>query len=648
MSTTKIKNLVDAIKMHNKAYRNGTPIISDTEYDREVGELKSLDPENEWFKHVEPAHIADSRKVKLPIPMKSLNKVKSIKELLAWYRQFGINEEESLVITPKFDGLSLLYNENTAQAFSRGGTDNEGQDCTAHAAMSGFKTNHDKLHYSFGEFVFSRKKWEENFAGQKSEETGLPYKSPRNTAAGLLMRDQPSELLKYVDFFRYGADSESLDQFTTYIQLFSYICKTYDQPFLMSSARPKDMSEDYMMTLFKEWSKYYYIDGLVVYVNDLEYWKRIGRSETTGNPLYAVAYKHPDFTESFETTVKGISWKASKSGALKPVVNIDAVDTGDCQMENPTGYNASWIQNMRIASGAKILVTRSGGVIPKILQTLTPATKENILLMWNDLRHCPHCGMPTSWNQTRKELMCTNPECPGIKLAKIVFFFTTCGVENMGEETFNKLYEANMTSIKDILSAKPSDIMMIDGFGEGVAQIIEENIKKIMAGVELPTLMQASDCFNGIGQVKAKKIIEELSQESLDDLYDCDAEFSSEIEASLINDAENETWRAFFQGYNAFKQFIRKNGLIVKEPEQICIDENGQFKDMCICFSGVRNPDLEQDIIKGGGKIASGVSKNTTHLIVKSKDSTSSKMSKAEQLGIPIIEIESFNEYFNR
>ena len=68
--------------------------------------------------------------------------------------------------------------------------------------------------------------------------------------------------------------------------------------------------------------------------------------------------------------------------SLKPVVNIEMVDTGDCNMENPTGYNAGWINDHEIAKGAEILVTRSGGVIPKILSTLSPATQEEQEKLW--------------------------------------------------------------------------------------------------------------------------------------------------------------------------------------------------------------------------------------------------------------------------
>lgn len=641
-----IDTLLENIKKHNAAYRIGKPLVSDSEYDAEVEKLRQLAPNHEWFQHIEPVNVSSDRKVPLPIPMKSLNKVKSVPELLAWYKQFAINEGENVVITPKFDGLSLLHNEDTGQSYSRGGAENEGQNCTEHAKMAGIKLDNRDFYYTYGEFVFSCKNWEKYFAGKRSED-GAIYKSPRNTAAGLLMRDTPSQLLKHVDFVRYGTDEHSLSNFKTYHELYTNLCNVFQQDKLCCVVSPKCLTEELLLGLFQKWCKEYYIDGLVIYINDLSLWEKIGRHSTTGNPLYAIAYKHPDFTEAFETTVKSINWKVSKSGALKPVVNIDAVDTGDCQMENPTGYNAAYIGDMQLAPGAKILVTRSGGVIPKILQTLVPADQEEIEKMWDELAVCPDCGRPTKWNQSYKELVCTNQNCPGIQLARIVFFFTICEVEEMGEETFAKLYDAGYTTIKSILDITAEEIMDIEGFGEGVASIILKNMQKIKAGVDLPTLMQASNCFANIGKIKAQKILDNLTSVQLDTFYDMNAVLTKEGVEMAVEQSDKEIWKAFWRGYNPFKEFVRTNNLHVLQPQKVKVNENGKYAGMSICFSGVRDAALERQIVEGGGKIASGVSKNTTHLIVKDVNGVSSKISKATQLGIPIISINNYNEYFD-
>lgn len=132
MNNSRIVQLLAEIKENNEAYRSGHPTISDAEYDKKVDELKALDPNNEWFQHIEPSVVSKGRKVKLPIPMKSLNKVKSVAEIKQWLNSMSIPETAKLVITPKFDGVSWLRDEFTNKTYSRGGADNEGQDCSKH------------------------------------------------------------------------------------------------------------------------------------------------------------------------------------------------------------------------------------------------------------------------------------------------------------------------------------------------------------------------------------------------------------------------------------------------------------------------------------------------------------------------------------
>lgn len=647
-----ISDLVADIKRYNNAYRVGNPEISDSEYDRLVDELRNLDPDNEWFSTAEPAPILTGRKRKLPIPMKSLNKVKSLFELQQWAKSLALPPTTQLVITPKYDGVSWLHDEIHHTTYSRGGAENEGQDCTDHFNEGGFfeTTNLASFPASFtyGELVFSRESWENNMAGKKSISTGEPYRSPRNTVAGFINRDEISEDIRHTSFVRYGVDEKSLDYWTRYsdlledisIEFHQMLNTPFGQKYPFVTVQLKDLNEGKLSELFLFWRQYFYIDGLVLYIDDLSLWKVIGRQQTSGNPLYAIAYKHPDFTESFETMVKGVNWRASKSGALKPVVNIETVDTGDCNMENPTGYNAGWLYDHHIAPGARILVTRSGGVIPKILETITLPNPIDEDKMWHEIHKCPHCGGETKFDDKEIELYCTNPNCPGIRLAKIIFFFTTVGAENMGEETFAKLFDAGHTSIKAILNLTPDDILKIDGFGESMVNTILENNRNIIGGVDLATLMQASDCFKGIGRIKAQKILDSLSP-TLFDLFirgkvECLSQ-QPEFKSPSI------TLQSFIDGIKAFHDFLMETGIDFKIPAHETVID-GKYSGFAVCFSGIRDKELEDSIIKQGGKIASGVSKTTTHLVVKDPAGTSSKIGKAHQLNIPILTIDQFKE----
>ena len=634
--------LTEEIRKHNELYRKGEPIISDIEYDTLVDKLKVSDPLNDWFKQAEPGIVSNSRKSKLPIPMKSLNKAKNMSDVLAWIKFLALNDNETIIITPKFDGLSLLYSNKLDKAFSRGGAENEGQDCTPHyrTLKSAKNTTYKLWDCVFGEFVFKCSNWKKYFEGKKSPETGDKYKSPRNTAAGMLNRDEASDLIQYVDFYRYGVDSYSLSNYDSYKSLFTDLCKEFDQPELYVEVKVKDLSEKLLKEYFKAFSEEYYIDGLVLYIDDINIWERIGRHQSTGNPLYAIAYKHPDFTDSFYTTVKDVIWKVSKSGALKPVVNIETVDTGDCSMENPTGYNASWISDNQIAPGAHILVTRSGGVIPKILATIDPASRDSQETMWDSLSECPHCGAITRWNESGVELCCTNKSCNGIELAKMVFFYTTCGAEGVGEETLSKIYNAGHTTIPQLLNITFDDLMSIEGFGESISNTILDNNKKIMSGVDVLTLMHASDCFAGIGKIKARKILEGMDTETLESFYNlC---YSPMTLSHSAYDKLSKTQQAFEDGVNDFYQFISSTGIPVIKLAKQDVNQDGKYKGMNVCFSGVRDPQLEATIIEHGGVIASGVTKKTTHLVVKDPNASSSKITKARSLGIPVIAIADF------
>lgn len=639
--------LIDQIKHYNEAYRTGNPIISDTEYDKLVEQLKSEDPNNEWFKHVEPSPVAKSRKVKLPIPMKSLDKVKSKNDLMKWVMNLANGQSSvELVIMPKFDGLSLLHDEYSNAAFSRGGAENEGQDCTKHYICSGAAPCSDAFNYTFGEFVFKRVKWRE-FKEATKNYTDCSFKSPRNTAAGLLNRDIPDEeLLKYVSFYRYGVDEGTLSNYSKFSDVLNDLCCEYHQEKMYEIVSSENgLDEEYLKEKFNTWNLIYPIDGIVVYINDLNVWKNVGRHQTTGNPQYAIAYKHPDFTDTFETTVTGITWHVSKSGALKPVVNIEPVDTGECSMENPTGYNAGWLYERKIAQGAKILVTRSGGVIPKILEVLEPANEEVFSKYWEDMHTCPVCGSLTEWSSNNVELNCTNRFCKGKVISKICHFYNICNAENMGEETITKLFNAGYDSIPAILNIKFEEIVQIDTFGDETANVILENNKRIKEGLDMATIMHASDCFTGIGAVKAKEILDSMDTETRSSFYHMEHNEVAEWAANMKK--KSVTLRNFINGLAKFYHFLSSTRLTVLQYTPPYISE-GTLTGMSICMTGFRNKDMENAIVQQGGKITGSVSKKTSLLIVKDKSITSAKMEKAISLKIPVItDVEFENLYLS-
>lgn len=645
-----IDSLRSEIQECNLLYRIGTPKVSDAEYDKMVDELRLVNPNDEWFNSIEPSPVSSPRKKKLPIPMKSLNKVKSVAELQRWIKSLGLPLGTKLTIMPKYDGISWLHDEYNNTTYSRGGSENEGQDCTEHFIAGGFTTVTEgcfPARYTFGELLFSCANWEEKMSGRISDSTGEPYRSPRNTVAGFINRDVPPADISNTTFVRYGVDEESLENWSKFSSLICDLNKHFggrsngenvDSFMPCHTMTVKNLNEETLHEIFKIYRRHYYVDGLVVYLDDLNLWKAIGRQNTTGNPLYAVAYKHPDFTDTFETTVKGIQWKVSKAGALKPVVQIEAVDTGDCIMENPTGYNARWIVSNGIGIGARILVTRSGGVIPKILETLSPAEVELP-------RMCPSCGAEIVYNPADVELMCNNPACQGRQLAKIVHFFKIAGAENMGEETICKIFNAGHRTVRAFLDLTFDALLSVDGFGEASTNDILAQMKRFGNEMDLATLMHASNCFKGVGRTKAQAFLDSLSFTGLVDFSEGRYFLTKPDIESRAFKVATVTYQNIWSGYDDFVQFLKDT--CIKPTIQIGEKATStKFENFAVCFSGVRDAELESVIKAGSGTIASGVSRKTTHLIVKDPNGSSSKITKAQGLGIAIQTIEEFKAQY--
>ena len=262
----------------------------------------------------------------------------------------------------------------------------------------------------------------------------------------------------------------------------------------------------------------------------------------------------------------------------------------------------------------------------------------------DNLLYCPDCGRPTKWNDTNVELICTNPDCPGIRLAKIVHFYTTLEAEQMGEETIAKMFKAGYNTLRRVLDITFDELMLIDGFGESIANVILTANKKIRDGVDVIKLMHASDCFVGIGQVKAKSIISSLSENDRFAFINGYVFTEDNFEQMPQFLALNKTSQSFFKGIAPFYEFVALNKLKILPMEEKPKPIGDKYTGMKICFTGVRDKDLESEIVAQGGEVVSGVSKKTTHLIVADIDSSSSKTTKAKSLGIPIFTIETFKE----
>jgi DNA ligase (NAD+) len=610
------QRIIDA----NKAYRMGNAIISDSEYDLLLEELEVLSPDDDLLSKVGIEVADDTRKVTLPIPMASMNKLKSIEELNNWCRLKGINKNEEVILTPKFDGLSFCINEVSFEAFTRG-DGKVGQKANEHYKLI---QNHlyEDIHeigdpfspipfsYTYGEVIMPKS----IFIAKYSQE----FANPRNLVAGLINSKTATESLKDCQYIKYGAvcvskfstKKEIIDELNSgqRVKVDNLVCKI------------SDLTEELFIDLFHKWSLEYEIDGIIIEINNLSLQEKLGRETSSNNPVWARAYKSPSFEQSAETEILDISWNISKGGLVKPVAHVKPIQLDGVTVSNVTLNNARYVKDMGLGIGAVVKIKRSGFVIPKIVEVIK--TVDFILPIIK--------GVDIDWNDNGVELI-TLTETDDQKFKQIVSFFEILEIDNVGEGVIKQLWEVGHRTIKDILSLSVSDFLKIDRFGKRKAQIVYDSIHSKLSDVELCKIQHASGLFGGsLGSKKLRLLEHFITKPTIDDILEIDG-FADVSAIAYINAWDN------------FQEFIKDLPIKLTQKLQVV---GGDLEGKIFVFTGVRDKDLENIIEMKGGKIGSSVSKNTTHLVVKTKGSGSSKEQKALDLGIEILNLNEAIELF--
>lgn len=626
---TDIQDLKTQIIEANKAYRTGDAIISDSEYDSLVEELERLSPKDELLAKIGHPVLDESRKRKLPIIMASMNKIKTFEEFLKWLELKGIPTDTMLVITPKYDGISLCVSENNGMAITRG--DGEyGQEATDHLKLICTKFRSD--YFSYGEVIMSRKNFEK--VKKDWEKLGLEKepKNPRNLVGGKMNDKHPSEILSHCDYIRYGLSGgvvyDAMDK-SKQLSVLNDINKIKVQFITIMAS---EVTHDFLYQLFKDWNTEYEIDGVIVEVDDAQLRKKLGRETSTNNPCFARAFKG-DFEEVKSSVVTGISWHVSKLGYLKPVAQIEPITLDGATVTNVTCVNGKYVSGYRVDKDSKVSLKRSGMIIPLFLEIdgvkVEKDKNKNYIFPYNDHKipvdKCPACMSDTAWNDTGVEIICTNDFCQGSELKRIISFFKIMEVDDVSDGVCEIFYDAKYDTIEKILHMSVDDMLRLEGFADVKAKKIHHNIHSKMADVSLSKLQHASGFFGGLGSKKLK-LLEHFKTEPTPE------------EIIAIDGFSEKSADFYLDGIDKFNDFIKKLPITIK-TEAAKKKTNGKLSGQMYVFTGIRRKDLEQVIEERGGTIGSGVSKNTSVLVMKEKGSGSSKEQKAINLGIKILTV---------
>ena len=602
---TPIQTLESKINEANAAYRTGNAIITDVEYDQLIEDLTELDPSNLLLTKIGLEVIDEKRKVKLPIIMASVNKCKSLDEIKTWLRLKKIDSNIELIITPKFDGLSFCVNEETGQAYTRG-DGVFGQRSDEHYKLIGnhlYPDDTPLIKYSYGEVMMNKKVFIDKYSSL--------YANPRNLIAGLINSKDIKDGLKDCLYIKYGTNDDV--NFALKSEILEYLNKNQDIPVQFHLCTAENLNEEHLISLFKDWTKDFELDGLIIEINSLGLQYQLGRETSSNNPQYVRAFKHSAFDEGAETEVLDITWEISKQGLLKPVAKVRPVQVGGVTISNVTLNKAKFVRDNNIGQNSILKIIRSGGVIPKVLNVLK-ATGFQLPVIE---------GVEIGWNENGVELI-TLSETDNQRLKQIISFFEILEVDNVGEGVVKQLWSAGYRTVRDILNLTEDEFSTLEGFADRKASIVYNAIHSSLQSVELSKLKHASGCFVGLGSRKLVLLDHFNEKPTLDQLL-------------LIEGFSDISANAYIAGYDVFYEFIDGLPLTIKQQETKSVVD-GTLSGKVFVFSGFRDSAAEDRIIELGGKIGSGISKNVHYLVVKDLNSSSSKTIKAKELGIEILD----------
>ncbi len=490
-----------------------------------------------------------------------------------------------------------------------------------------------------GEVFMPRKSFEE-----LNEKRGILgesiFANPRNAAAGSLRQLDPKIAAeRRLDIFVFGIlRSEGLELKTDS----EAIKKIADLGF---KTIPVDRAYTDIEEAFaaienigdKRDAYYYDIDGAVLKINDLSLRDILG--STSKCPRWAAAYKFPP--EQKETKLLDIILQVGRTGAVTPNAVLETVNIAGSNVSRATLHNVDYIKEKDIRIGDTVLVQKAGDIIPEILRVVkekrSGSEKEFVMP-----KACPVCGSPLYREEGEAAYRCTDEYCPSQKERRIIHFASrdAMDIEGMGPSLISKLIEEGLIDdTGDIYYLKAGDISEIEKMGEKSAGNIINAIETTKSR-DLSRLIFALG-IRHVGKRAAEilslrfKSLDILRNASREELCSVD-DIGGKMADSIIH---------FFKNENAM-QNLKKiidagvNTLSLKDKT------GGLFSGKTFVLTGTlptlsRN-EASEKIKDMGGKVSSSVSKKTDFVLAG--EAAGSKLEKAEQLGVEIIDEEKFFE----
>jgi DNA ligase (NAD+) len=381
----------------------------------------------------------------------------------------------------------------------------------------------------------------------------------------------------------------------------------------------------------------HWIDGVVVFINDNNTFRRLGVVGKT--PRGGVAFKFP--AEEATTIVEDILVQVGRTGALTPVAVLRPVGVAGTTVSRATLHNEDEIRRKDVRIGDTIIVRKAGDIIPEVVSVLPNLRPKNTKIFQMPNK-CPICGSSVAKDDGGAIYRCTNKLCSAQQLEGFRHFVSRAGadIEGIGPKMIEKLTEAGLVrDIADFYSLRKEDVLDLERFADKSAENIVasiQNRKTLSLGRFLYGLG-----IQHVGAVMANELAERFG--SLEKISSATFEELSGIEG--VGEVVGKSIYEYFRGKPAIKllEKLKKFGVKI---EKFSGARKGFFSGKTVVVTGslgtVSREEAWELIRQMGGKVSESVSKNTSLLVAG--EAAGSKLTKARKLGVEIMEERKFLE----
>ena len=648
-------------KYSREYYELDAPTVSDIEYDRLYKELEFLEQAYPQYKLTDSptnkvgskSDISNDRKFssyKHKERLYSLDNTYSYDDLKLWYerikKNYSLDYDPELVCELKIDGLaiSLTYINSKFVVGVTRGDGIVGENITAN--LKTIKTIPSELNQKIAELevrgeIFMPKSSFEKLNKYQLDNGLKLFANPRNAASGSLRQLDP-EITRSRDlamFSYYGrVDSNEID-IKSHSEMLEFLKKL---GFNVNPSYKVCKNIDDAIDYCKYWDTLrqdldYATDGVVIKINNFMLQSELGF--TSRAPRWATAFKFPP--EEVSTIVKDIEVNVGRSGAVTPVAILEPVFISGSTVQRATLHNFDEIKRLNINIGDRVLIKKAAEIIPKVICVTEHARNDKI--SFAPPQFCPSCGTKLIPVDGEVNLYCPNHlGCPEQVKARLEYWVSKdcMDIDGLGDNIVSQLVDKELVKTPaDLYKLNVVDFLKLDLIAEKSAQNLYNQIQTS----KNPTLSRFINSL-GIRHVgKETSILLAEKFKTLDLLKMATLEQILEIDG--IGDKIAYSILDFFS--NSFNnEILKKLDLYgVKPTENVSISNSDLFKGLVFVLTGTLSDTREkfEELIKiNGGKTSSSVSKKTSFVLAG--ENAGSKLTKAEALGVKVINEEMFNK----